>query len=141
MEGKVDVLVAGVGTGGTLSGTGRYLKEKNPALQVIAVEPDRSPVLTEGRSGSHGLMGIGANFVPDTLDRTLIDEIIRVKEEDAYAVGRRLPTLEGFLIGISGGAALHAATELAKRPAMAGKNIVVIFPDSGERYLSTPLYQ
>lgn len=141
LEGRVDVLVAGVGTGGTLSGAGRFLKEKNPTLKVIAVEPDQSPVLTEGRAGPHGLMGIGANFVPDTLSRELIDEIVRVKEEEAYEAGRRLPTLEGFLIGISGGAALHAATQLAKRPDMQGKTIVVIFPDSGERYLSTPLYQ
>lgn len=141
LEGEIDVFVAGVGTGGTLSGVGKFLKEKNPAVKIIAVEPAKSPVLTEGRAGPHGLMGIGANFVPDTLDRTIIDEVITVKEEDAYEAGRKLPAREGFLIGISGGAALHAADLVAKRPEMAGKTVAVLFPDSGERYLSTPLYR
>ena len=141
LEGEIDVFVAGVGTGGTLSGVGKFLKEKNPAVKIIAVEPAKSPVLTEGRAGPHGLMGIGANFVPDTLDRTIIDEVITVNEEDAYEAGRKLPAREGFLIGISGGAALHAADLVAKRPEMAGKTVAVLFPDSGERYLSTPLYR
>lgn len=139
-EGRVDVFVAGVGTGGTLSGVGKYLKEQNPDVKIVAVEPAGSPVLSENRAGPHGLMGIGAGFVPDTLAREVIDEIITVKEEDAYEAGRKLPAREGFLIGISGGAALHAADLIAKRPEMQGKTIVVLFPDSGERYLSTPLF-
>lgn len=140
-EGQVDIFVAGVGTGGTLSGVGKYLKEKNPAVKIVAVEPKGSPVLSEGRSGPHGLMGIGAGFVPDTLETSLIDEIIPVTEAEAYEAGRKLPAREGFLIGISGGAALHAADLIAKRPEMAGKTVVVLFPDSGERYLSTPLFK
>lgn len=141
LKGEIDVFVAGVGTGGTLSGVGKFLKEKNPQVKIIAVEPAKSPVLTEGRAGPHGLMGIGANFVPDTLNRDIIDEVITVKEEDAYEAGRKLPAREGFLIGISGGAALFAADMVAKRSEMAGKTVAVLFPDSGERYLSTPLYR
>ncbi|MBQ2766065.1 MAG: cysteine synthase A [Clostridia bacterium] len=139
-DGKVDIFVAGVGTGGTLSGTGKYLKEKNPSVKIIAVEPTSSPLLSEGRAGSHGLMGIGANFVPDTLDKDVYDEIITVTEEEAYAAGRALVSTEGVLIGITSGAALHAATLLAKRPENAGKVIVALLPDTGERYLSTPMY-
>ena len=139
-DGKVDIFVAGVGTGGTLSGTGKYLKKKNPSVKIIAVEPSSSPLLSEGRAGSHGLMGIGANFVPDTLDKDIYDEIITVSEEEAYAAGRSLVSTEGVLVGITSGAALHAATLLAKRPENAGKMIVVLLPDTGERYLSTPMY-
>ena len=139
-DGKVDIFVAGVGTGGTLSGTGKYLKKKNPSVKIIAVEPSSSPLLSEGRVGSHGLMGIGANFVPDTLDKDIYDEIITVSEEEAYAAGRSLVSTEGVLVGITSGAALHAATLLAKRPENAGKMIVVLLPDTGERYLSTPMY-
>jgi len=141
MEGKVDIFVAGVGTGGTLTGAGKYLKEKDPAVQVVAVEPAGSPLLSRGQAGSHGLQGIGANFVPSVLDKTVYDEIITVTEEAAYAAGRLMGKQEGILIGISSGAALHAAIELAKRPENAGKRIVVLLPDSGDRYLSTPMYQ
>lgn len=140
-EGKVDVFVAGVGTGGTLSGVGAYLKSKNPNCKIVAVEPASSPLLSEGRSGAHGLQGIGANFVPQNLDRTLIDEIIPVTEEDAYEAARALVACEGVLCGITSGAALHAATLLACRPENAAKRIVALLPDTGERYLSTPLYQ
>lgn len=139
-EGKIDIFVAGVGTGGTLSGTGRYLKEKNPDIKVVAVEPADSPLLSQGRAGTHGIQGIGANFIPETLDRSVYDEIVTVKTEDAYSLARLMGTKEGILCGISGGAALYAATELVKRPENKGKNIVVILPDSGERYLSTALY-
>ena len=140
-DGDVDILVAGVGTGGTVSGAGRYLKGMNPKLKIVAVEPASSPLLSEGYSGAHGLQGIGANFVPSNLDRELIDEIITVTEDEAYAAARLLAKTEGILCGISSGAALHAATLLGKRPENAGKNIVVILPDTGDRYLSTPLFE
>ncbi len=139
-QGRVDILVAGVGTGGTLTGTGRYLKEKNPDIRVIAVEPDDSPLLSGGNAGSHGIQGIGANFIPEILDRDIYDEVIRVKTEDAYSLARLMGKKEGILCGISGGAALYAASQIAKRPENKGKNIVVILPDSGDRYLSTELY-
>ena len=139
-DGRVDIFVAGAGTGGTLSGTGRYLKEQNPAVRIVAVEPASSPLLTEGRAGPHGLQGIGANFVPKNLDLSLIDEIIPVAEADAYAAGRLLARTEGLLCGITAGAALHAAAELAKRPENRGKVIVALLPDTGDRYLSTPLF-
>ena len=139
-DGHLDIFVAGVGTGGTVSGTGRYLKEQNPNVKIVAVEPASSPLLTEGRSGPHGLQGIGANFVPANLDRSLIDEIIPVTEEDAYAAGRRLARSEGLLCGITAGAALHAASVLAQRSENAGKVIVALLPDTGDRYLSTPLF-
>ena len=140
-EGKVDIFVAGVGTGGTLSGTGKYLKEKNPDCRVVAVEPASSPLLSTGKAGAHGLQGIGANFVPDNFDRSICDEIIPVTEEDAYTAARKLVALEGILVGITSGAALHAATLLANRPENAGKTIIALLPDTGERYLSTPLFQ
>ena len=132
--------MAGIGTGGTISGVGRYLKEKNPHIRIVGIEPADSPLLSEGRSGSHKLQGIGANFVPDTLNRQILDEIITVTTEEAYAAARRLGREEGLLGGISSGAALHGAITLAQRPENAGKNIVVLLPDSGERYLSTDLY-
>lgn len=138
-EGKVDIFVAGAGTGGTVSGTGRYLKEQNPAVQVVAVEPAASPLLTKGQAGPHKLQGIGANFVPENLDRSVIDEIIPVEAEDAFAAGRAMAR-EGLLVGITSGAALHAAKLLAQRPENAGKVIVALLPDSGERYLSTELF-
>lgn len=138
--GEIDFFVAGVGTGGTLSGAGKFLKERIPHLQVAAVEPFSSPVLSEGRSGPHGLMGIGAGFVPETLDVSLIDEIFAVKEEEAYTAARELARREGVLAGITSGAALHAAKLLASREENEGKNIVVVLPDTGERYLSTPLF-
>ena len=140
-DGKIDALVAGVGTGGTISGIGRYLKEKNPSIKIIAVEPASSPLLSEGRSGSHGLQGIGANFIPKNLDRSVVDEIITVTESEAYSAGRLLGKTEGILSGISSGAALHAATVLSRRADLRGKNIVVILPDTGDRYLSTPLFE
>ena len=140
-EGRVDVFVAGVGTGGTISGTARYLKEMNPDCHVVAVEPAASPLLSSGRAGAHGLQGIGANFVPENLDRTMLDEIIPVSEEEAFSAARELAKDEGILCGISSGAALYAATLLSHRPAWAGKRIVVLLPDTGERYLSTPLFQ
>lgn len=139
-DGHVDMFVAGVGTSGTVTGNGRYLKEKNPAAKVVAVEPDASPVLSGGKAGPHAIQGIGANFVPGNYDASVVDEVFRVPNDAAIAAARALPKAEGILIGISGGAALHAATELAKRPENEGKNIVVIFPDNGERYLSTVLY-
>lgn len=139
--GQVDVFVAGVGTGGTISGTGKFLKEQNPDVKIIAVEPKNSPLLSEGRAGSHGIQGIGANFVPDTLDKSVLDEIITVTEDDAYTSARLLARLEGILVGISSGAALYAATEAAKRPEMQGKTIVVLLPDTGERYMSTDLFK
>lgn len=140
-DGKVDIFVAGIGTGGTITGVGRYLREKNPDVQIIGVEPASSPLLTEGRAGSHGLQGIGANFVPSILDTKLYNEIIPVKEEEAYAAGRAVAQKEGLLVGISSGAAIHAALEVAKCPENKGKNIVVLLPDTGDRYLSTPMFQ
>lgn len=140
-EGKVDILVSGVGTGGTVTGTGEYLKSKNPAIKVVAVEPASSPVLSKGTAGSHKIQGIGAGFVPETLNTEVYDEIIAVENEDAFAASRVVAKKEGLLVGISSGAALHAAAELAKRPENKGKNIVVILPDTGERYLSTSLYE
>ena len=139
-DGTVDIFVAGIGTGGTITGTGRYLKEKKPEVKIVGVEPKNSPVLTEGRSGAHGLMGIGAGFVPDILDTALLDEVIAVTEEEAYAAGRLIGRKKGILAGISAGAALHAALLIAKRPENAGKTIVVLLPDTGDRYLSTPMY-
>lgn len=139
-EGHVDFFVAGVGTGGTLTGAGRYLKEQNPNLKVVAVEPAPSPLLSQGKAGPHGLQGIGANFIPDTLDRSVYDEILTVSDEDAYRTGRSIARQEGVLVGITSGAALWAAAELAKRPENRGKVIVALLPDSGERYLSTPLF-
>ncbi len=138
-EGKVDIFVAGVGTGGTITGVGSYLKEKNPAIQVVA-EPESSPVLSGGQPGAHKIQGIGAGFVPQTLDTDIYDEIIKVSNEDAFTAGRAIATQEGVLVGISSGAALHAAAELAKRPENKGKVIVALLPDSGDRYLSTPLF-
>ncbi|WP_298021288.1 cysteine synthase A [uncultured Dysosmobacter sp.] len=140
-EGKVDIFVAGIGTGGTISGTGRYLKVRNPAVRVVGVEPASSPLLTQGHAGPHGLQGIGANFVPENLDRAVVDEIIPVTDQDAYAAGRELAQREGILVGITSGAAVWAAAELAKRPENRGKVIVALLPDSGERYLSTPMFQ
>lgn len=140
-DGKVDIFVAGIGTGGTITGVGRYLREKNPHVQIIGVEPASSPLLTEGRAGSHGLQGIGANFVPSILDTKLYNEIITVTEEATYAAGREVAQKEGLLVGISAGAAIHAALEVAKRPENKGKNIVVLLPDTGDRYLSTPMFQ
>lgn len=140
LEGKVDILVAGVGTGGTITGCGIFLKEKNPNIHIVAVEPANSPLLSEGRAGTHNLQGIGANFVPELLDQRVIDEIITVKEEDAYTLSRQLAEKEGYLAGITSGANLWAAVQLAEREENRGKNIVVILPDSGERYLSTVLF-
>lgn len=139
-DGKVDILVAGVGTGGTITGTGRYLKKQNPQVEVVAVEPADSPVLSGGRPGPHKIQGIGAGFVPEALDTSIYDKIMPVTAEDAFAAGRRLGHEEGVLVGISSGAALHAALELARKPENAGKTIVAIMPDTGERYLSTPLF-
>ena len=140
-DGQVDVFVAGIGTGGTVTGTGRYLKQQNADLKIVAVEPASSPLLSKGLAGSHGLQGIGANFVPEVLDTKIYDEIQTITEEEAYAAGRLLGRKEGILAGISAGAALHAALEVAKRPENAGKTIVVLLPDTGERYLSTPMFQ
>ena len=139
-DGKVDFFVAGVGTGGTITGTGKFLKEKNPAVKVVAVEPKTSAVLSTGIAGSHKIQGIGAGFVPDVLDTKVYDEIIPVDNDDAFAVGKEMGHREGVLVGISSGAALWAAIELAKRPENAGKTIVVLLPDTGDRYLSTPLF-
>ena len=140
-NGQIDILIAGVGTGGTLSGTGRYLKAMNPKIKIVAIEPSSSPLLSEGTSGVHGLQGIGANFVPSNLDTDIIDEIITVTEEEAYAAGRDLAQKEGILCGITSGAALHGALELAAREENKGKTIVAILPDTGDRYLSTPLFE
>ncbi len=139
-DGNVDVFVSGIGTGGTISGAGAYLKEMNPDIKIIAVEPTDSPVLSEGRAGSHKIQGIGAGFVPDILNTKIYDEIITVKNEDAFITGREIAKSDGVLVGISSGAAIWAATQLAKRPENKGKNIVVILPDTGERYLSTALF-
>ena len=139
-DGQVDIFVAGVGTGGTVSGTGAYLKRMNPDVQVVAVEPASSPVLTEGRAGAHKIQGIGAGFVPDTLDTAVYDEVIAVEDEDAFAVGRELAAKEGLLVGISSGAALAGTAAVAARPELAGKKIVTLLPDTGERYLSTALF-
>ncbi len=139
-DGKVDFFVAGVGTGGTITGVGEFLKEKNPNVRVVAVEPADSPVLSEGRSGSHKIQGIGAGFVPDVLNTKVYDEIIPVANEDAFATGRQIGRSEGVLVGISSGAATFAAIQLAKRPENKGKTIVVLLPDTGDRYLSTPLF-
>ena len=139
-EGQVDILVATVGTGGTLSGTGKYLKEQNPALQVAAVEPDASPLLSGGQAGPHGIQGIGANFIPKALDRSVYDQVIRVTDRDAFAMGREAVRREGILVGISSGAALWAAGQLASREENAGKTIVAILPDSGDRYFSSPMF-
>jgi len=139
-DGKVDIFVAGVGTGGTVSGVGKYLKSKNPNVKVVAVEPAGSPVLSKGVAGPHKIQGIGAGFVPETLDTKIYDEIIAVENEDAFATGRMLARKEGLLVGISSGAAVYAATQLAKRPENKGKNIIVLLPDTGDRYLSTPMF-
>ena len=139
-DGKVDIFVAGVGTGGTITGVGRYLKERDPAVQVVAVEPADSPVLSGGKAGPHGIQGIGAGFIPQVLDTAVYDEIIPVTNEDAYAAGRQMGRKEGVLVGISSGAALHAAIQLAQRSENQGKTIVVLLPDTGDRYLSTPLF-
>lgn len=139
-DGKVDIFIAGVGTGGTLTGVGEYLKSQNPDVKVVAVEPAGSPVLSEGKSGAHKIQGIGAGFVPDTLNTKIYDEIITVENDDAFAQGKEIAKEEGILVGISAGAALHAAIELANRPENKGKNIVALLPDTGDRYYSTPLF-
>jgi len=139
-DGQVDIFVASVGTGGTITGTGRYLKEKNPNIKIVAVEPAESPLLSGGKAGPHGIQGIGANFIPKVLDTGIYDEIIPVTTEDAYATGRKLGITEGILCGISSGAALYAAMEVAKRPENAGKTVAVLLPDTGDRYLSTPMF-
>ena len=140
-DGNVDIFVAGIGTGGTITGTGKYLREKNPAVKIVGVEPADSPLITAGKAGPHGIQGIGANFIPEILDTGLLDEVVTVTTEEAYAAGRRLGTEEGVLAGISAGAALHVALELARKEENAGKTIVALLPDSGERYLTTPMYQ
>lgn len=140
-DGKVDIFVAGVGTGGTISGIGKYLKEKNPDVKVVAVEPASSPVLSQGKAGAHKIQGIGAGFVPDTLNTDIYDEVITVENDDAFATGKEIAKIEGILVGISSGAALHAAKVLANREENQGKTIVVLLPDGGDRYLSTPLIQ
>ena len=140
-DGKVDIFIAGVGTGGTLTGTGEYLKEQNPAVRIVALEPADSPVLSEGKAGAHKIQGIGAGFVPDVLNTSVYDEVIRVQNDDAFAISKLMAKKEGVLVGISSGAALWAAEQVAKRPENAGKNIVVIIPDSGDHYLSGDLYE
>lgn len=139
-DGKIDIFVAGIGTGGTITGVGKYLKQKNPNIKIVGIEPDESPLITKGVAGGHGIQGIGANFIPSVLDRTVYDEIIAVKTEDAYEAARDVAKCEGFLAGISSGGALYAAKVLAERAENAGKRIVVLMPDSGERYLTTELY-
>ena len=139
-DGKIDIFVAGVGTGGTISGTGKYLKEKNPNIKIVAVEPEGSPVLSQGKAGPHGIQGIGAGFVPDTLNTKIYDEIITVTNENAYNTGRAIAQKEGLLVGISSGASVYAAIQLVKRPENEGKRIVALMPDTGERYLSTPMF-
>lgn len=139
-DGKVDIFIAGVGTGGTISGAGAYLKSRNPDIKIVAVEPTDSPVLSEGRAGSHKIQGLGAGFVPNTLNTEIYDEIITVSNDDAFSVGREIARVEGLLVGISSGAALWAATQVAQRPENKGKTIVVVLPDTGERYLSTPMF-
>lgn len=139
-NGEIDIFVAGVGTGGTISGTGKYLKEKNPNIKIVAVEPEGSPVLSQGKAGPHGIQGIGAGFVPDTLNTQIYDEIITVTNENAYNTGRAIAQKEGLLVGISSGASVYAAIQLAKRPENEGKRIVALMPDTGERYLSTPMF-
>ena len=139
-QGKVDLFIAGIGTGGTISGVGKYLKDQNPDIRIVGVEPEDSPVLTQGKAGPHGIQGIGAGFIPNTLNRAILDQVITVSTQDAYAAGRRMGTTEGILCGISSGAALHAAKILAQRPENTGKTLVVLLPDSGERYLSTAMY-
>lgn len=140
LDGKIDIFVAGVGTGGTITGAGRYLKEKNPHIKIIAVEPSRSPLLSQGKAGPHGLQGIGANFIPSILDTSIYDEILTVSDEDAYSKGRLIAAKEGVLVGITSGAAVHAAVVAASRPENEGKNIVAFLPDTGDRYLSTPMF-
>lgn len=140
-DGKIDIFIAGIGTGGTLSGTGKYLKEQNPHIQIIGIEPETSPVLTTGKSGAHKIQGIGAGFIPDTLDTAIYDEIITVNNEVGFSTSQELTKSEGLLTGISSGAALWAATQIAKRPENQHKTIVVLLPDTGERYLSTPLFE
>ena len=139
-EGKVDIFVAGVGTGGTISGVGEYLKSVKPDVKIVAVEPATSPVLSEGKAGPHKIQGIGAGFIPKTLDTSVYDEIIKIENDDAFETSRKVAKSDGLLVGISSGAALYAATQLAKRKENAGKNIVVLLPDTGERYLSTSLF-
>lgn len=140
-EGRVDALVAGIGSGGTISGAGRYLKEKNPEVRIVGVEPAESPLITQGKSAPHGIQGIGANFVPENMDRDILDEIICVSTPDALETGREIAACEGLLCGISSGAALYAAIQLAQRPEFAGKNIAVVLPDTGERYLSSAMFE
>jgi len=139
-KGRIDVFVAGVGTGGTITGVGRYLKEKNPSIRIVGVEPSGSPFLSEGKAGPHGLQGIGAGFVPEVLDTGIIDEIVTVTDEEAYSAGRALARLEGILVGITSGAAAHAAAMLSRRDEYKGKRILALLPDTGERYLSTPMF-
>ena len=140
LDGKIDMFVAGVGTGGTVTGTGKFLKSKDSSIQIVAVEPDASPLLSGGKAGGHGIQGIGANFNPEILDQNVYDKVVRAKEQDAYQAARLLAETEGILVGISSGAALWAASEEARKPEYAGKNIVVLLPDTGDRYLSTPLF-